>query len=152
MNKFFLKLTGLLFCFSVIDGLIILYLWMRCGQTHSSFYCSNFEFGVLSSIPCIPALFLLVLSLIVLALSKWYKGNVSTAVKLTVVILGIVIFVAPYILPIGQPKTYQEYQNRIEQKKIELEKQCAEFKQRLSEYNRGQSTSIFAPEPPPGCN
>src|SRR3989338_8375932 len=123
MNKTLLKFTGLLFCFSVIyllviffflfwgggkqtffflfcfsviDVLVILYWWMRCGQTQSAFYCDSFMFGGILLILGIPALILLGLSLIILAFSKWYKGNVSTVAKSMIIILGIIIFVAPF--------------------------------------------------------
>ena len=155
MNKTLLKLAGLLFCFSVIDVLVISYWWIKCGQTQSAFYCNSFMFGGIFLILGIPALILFGLSLIVLAFSKWYKGNVSTVAKSIIVILGIIIFIAPYtpfLLPSEQPKTYQGFQNRMEQGRLEQEKekerQCADYKQRMSEYREGQPM----PVPPPGCN
>mgnify|MGYP001557857964 FL=1 len=155
MNKTLLKLAGLLFCFSVIDVLVISYWWIRCGQTQSAFYCDSFAFVGILFILGIPALVLLGLALIVLAFSKWYKGNVSTVAKSIIVILGVIIFVAPYtplLLPSEQPKTYHGFLNRMEQNKAKFEEQkevqCTEYKQRMSEWREGQPM----PVPPPGCN
>lgn len=151
MNKILLKLAGLLFIFCIIDILVILYWFLRCVQTQSAFYCDNFMFvtGILLSLG-IPALVLLGLSLIILTFSKWYKGNVSTTAKSIIIILGVIIFVAPYtaslLFPTEGPKTYRDYQNRREQKIKELEKQkeeqCAEFKLKMSNWRPG-------PIPPP---
>ncbi|OHA39912.1 MAG: hypothetical protein A3G59_00585 [Candidatus Taylorbacteria bacterium RIFCSPLOWO2_12_FULL_47_20] len=155
MNKTLLKFTGLLFCFSVIDVLVILYWWMRCGQTQSAFYCDSFMFGGILLILGIPALILLGLSLIILAFSKWYKGNVSTVAKSMIIILGIIIFVAPFtplLFSSEQPRTYRDFQIRMERGRMELEKEkknkCIEYKQRISDYREGQPM----PVPPPGCN
>ena len=155
MNKTLLKLSGLFFCFSVIDVFVILYWWMRCGQTQSAFYCDKFAFGGILLVLGIPALVLLGLSLIVLAFSKWYKGNVSTPAKSIIIILGIIILVAPYtplLLSNEQPRTYRDFQIQAEPRRMELEKekekQCIEYKQRMSEYREGQPMPI----PPLGCN
>lgn len=155
MNKTLLKLAGLLFCFSVIDVLFISYWWVRCVQTQSSFYCDSFMFGGIILSFGIPALVLLGLSLIVLAFSKWYIGNVSAVLTSVIVILGIIILIAPYsplLLPGARSETYQEFQNRMEKRRLEQEKekerQCADYKRRVSEHREGQPR----PVPPPGCN
>lgn len=155
MNKTLLKLAGLLFCFSVIDAIVIFYWWMRCAQTQSAFYCDSFMFGGIILSLGIPALVLLGLSLVVLAFSKWYEGNISTVAKSVIVTLGVIIFVAPYtpfLLPSEQPRTYQGFQDRMEQVRLEQEKekerQCTDYKQKMFEYREGQPMPI----PPPGCN
>ncbi|HEY4475330.1 MAG TPA: hypothetical protein VJB92_01230 [Candidatus Paceibacterota bacterium] len=155
MNKTLLKLAGLIFLFSIIDGLVILYWLMRCYQTQSAFYCDAFAFAGILIILGIPALVLIGSSLILLAFSKWYKGNVSIVAKSIIIILGVILFVAPYtplLLPSDQPKTYQGFQNLIEQGRVEQERekerQCAEYRQKMSEYREGQPM----PVPPRGCN
>lgn len=156
MNKIILKLTGLLFVFGLVDILVILYWWLRCGQTQSAFYCDAFMFGGLFFVLGIPALILFGLSITALAFSKWYKGNVSSVAKWVVIILGIGIFVAPYtplLFSSEQPKTYRGFLNRMEQNKMELESQkeaqCTEYKQRMSEWREGQPMLV---PPSHDCN
>lgn len=144
MNKTLLKLTGLFFSFSVIDVLVVSYWWLRCGQTQSSFYCDSFMFGGIFFILGIPGLILIGFALIILAFSKWYKGNVSNLAKALIIILGLIIFAGPYtplLFPSDQPKTYRGFLDRMDQGRLELEKQkeqqCAEYRQRMSEYREG---------------
>ncbi|MEK7610711.1 MAG: hypothetical protein AAB468_03140 [Patescibacteria group bacterium] len=155
MNKILLKITGLLFVFGAIDVLVILYWWLRCGQTQSAFYCDAFMFGGILLLLGIPALVLFGMSVIILAFSKWYKGNVSSIATWIIVILGIIIFVVPHtplLLSSQQSKTYRGFLNQMEQNKAELERrkeaQCIEYKQRRSEWREGQPM----PVPPFGCN
>lgn len=152
MNKTLLKLAVLALCFSIIDWLVLVFLRMMCEQTQSPFYCTTVApavvptpFSEILFIISLPATALLGLSLIILVFSKWYKGNISVAVKSIIVIIALIIFVVPYgpffsfyLLPNEYPKTYQDFQNWIEQRKIEIEKEkekrCGEYKQkRISE-------------------
>lgn len=151
MNKTLLKLAGVSVCFSVINVLVTVYWLARCGQTSSPFYCDAFEFGGLFFLLGIPALILFGIALGLLAFSRWYKGNVSVAV---ITILMSFVFVAPYALFLfsdGHSKTYQSFQNKVQERNVELEtekeKECTVFKQKMSEYREGQPM----PVPPPGC-
>ena len=155
MNKTLLKFSGLLFCFGIVNVLYYNYQHIRCIQTQSSFYCDGFLMGALALQLVIPAFVLFTSSLIILIFSKWYKGNVSKISKTIIIVLAAIVFLTPYILifyPHGQIRTYQEYQNRVEQIRIQAEKgnenQCIEYKQKMSEYREGQPM----PTPPPGCN
>jgi hypothetical protein len=147
MNKNSLKLAGLLFCLSIINILVIVWWWVRGAQTGSNFYFGAFEYGGIIYALGIPTLFLLWFAFIL------YKGNTSPITRSVMVILAAIVFLAPYVLYLSsdQPKTYQEYQNSMKQNILEkwgekLILQCAEYKQKVSEYHEGQPV----PTPPDG--
>ena len=156
MNKTLLKIASLFFFFGIVDVLVILYWWLRCGQTQSSFYCDSFAFGGIFLVLGIPGLILFGGSLIALVFSKFYKGNISRFLKFFLVILGIIIFVgpySPYLFSSDNPKTYGEFLQKAEVRKLESqtkeEQKCVEYKKRMSQWNEGDPM----PTPPSkNCN
>ncbi len=144
MNKFFLKLAGILFVFSLIDGIVYWYWLLKCNETGSPFYCDVFQMGGLFIVLGIPAFILLGMSIFTLIFSKLYKKDVYILVKLIIILIGIFIFVAPYILLFfsDQSITYKDFQNMMEQTKKEQElfeiKECEKYYQKTSEWYEGQ--------------
>ncbi|MDQ5950444.1 MAG: hypothetical protein QG585_386 [Patescibacteria group bacterium] len=151
-NKTILKLSVIFLFLSLFDLLVIFYLLFRCQQTESFYYCDYFAFGAAYIFFGIPALILLGLALILLFISRFYKNTISLTIRIIFIVIGIIVFSAPYIpflLPLSQIETYAEFNNRIEQARIKSEnkkeKACLQYKITMSQQKEGQLTM---PTPP----
>jgi len=155
-NKTILKFSGVFLLLSILDVLFISYVWLRCLETRSGFYCDAFEFGGVFIIFGIPALILLGLSIALLITAYFYKKEISLMFKTIFIILGVVIFggaYVPYFLPSSNAKSYSEYNARIEKVKIEREQKkkqdCDEYKIKMSQWKEGEP--MWTP-PSEDCN
>jgi len=150
-NKTLLKISGLFLSLGIINGITILYWYLRCLQTRSPFYCEAFAFGGILIGWGIPALILLGLAIITFAFS-WYKGNVHSLIKIIIIALGVFIFIFPYFYYIfspfnknvdQRPKTYRGFQQMLEENRLnqerEQEDKCNELRQKVSEWRGGES-------------
>lgn len=155
-NKTILKFSGAFLVLSVFNAFVIFYWLQRCHQTGSSFYCDSFAFGGPYLILGIPALVLLGLSIILLITSRFYKKDVGAVFRTVFVILGLIIFALPYLpvfLPSSQPKTYSDFNARMEQGRIQTEQNkleaCAQYKITMSQWKEGQPMPV---PPSRDCN
>jgi len=120
-NKSLVKLGLTFLVLSLIDILVIGYWWFRCIQVHSSFYCDSFAFGGILMAFGIPALILLGLSLIFIIISRFYRKDTNLILYVIFIVLGVIIFAAPYclwfcLLSTGLcPDTYLEFNTQMEQ-------------------------------------
>jgi len=130
--------------FMLINILYVPYLWLRCSYTHSSFYCSYFEFPLIIPLYGISAFILIVITLI-----SWMTNKkLGQVVRVALLIVAMIIFAFPWIVIINdtikknKPLTYSQWLIKSEnnQNKETLNfNNCELYKKYLSARKAGDS-------------
>jgi len=148
-NKPLLRFAISLGLLGALDFLFVFYFWLRCVQTHSSFYCDAFAFGAILLIPGIPALILIALSIIFIIAAKLYKKEISSVTRgifVILIVLLIGLHCVPFFMPSFQPRTYSEFlaqrgEYRLETIRIEQQK-CEDYKLRTRQWKEGMPMPV----------
>ncbi len=116
------------------------YYLVRCMTTGSTFYCDSFAFGAIFFIPGIPAVALLVLSIVGFIVAKYWKEKIGRLGSSLIIVLSLIIFslpLMPLIFSNENRSGITTYKNWQEEKTLRKQRQrdaCLKYAQEFNSW------------------